>query len=179
MGIESHWSPDADFSACPFFIRRMDTVGFIKPTEAPEARLPLFGFIYVTSGEVLVDVDGTTFLCQPAQILLIPRQHPFTIRYYKNAVGYTGGFAQSILPDPKPLCYLSATLHQSFWFDEGLFMAELFNMLANSFENGDSTFVEKGLPKLWVRSSSRCLIRTGSQGPLPAMPAKLVSAKTI
>ena len=151
MGTESHWSPDADFSACSFFIRRMDTVGFIKPTEAPEARLPLFCFIYVTSGEVLVDVDGTTFLCQPAQILLIPRQLPFIIRYYKDAVGYTGGFAPSILPDSKPLRYLSATLHQSFWFDEGLFMAELFNMLANSFENGDSTFVEKGLDLLLSR----------------------------
>lgn len=62
MGTKSHWSPDADFSACSFFIRRMDTVGFIKPAEAPVARLPLVGFIYVTSGEVLLDVDGTRHL---------------------------------------------------------------------------------------------------------------------
>ena len=79
METKSHWSPDADFSACSFFIRRMDTVGFIKPAEAPVARLPLVGFIYVTSGEVLLDVDGTPFLCQPGQILLIPQQHPFAI----------------------------------------------------------------------------------------------------
>lgn len=129
----------------------MDTVGYIKPPEAPVARLPLVGFIYVTSGEVLVDVDGTPFLCQPGQILLIPQQHPFAIRYYRNAMGYTGGFAPSFLPDSKPLRYLSVPLHQGFWFDEGAFMAELFNMLANSFEKGDNVFVEKGLDLLLSR----------------------------
>ena len=151
MDIKSHWNPDADCSACPFFIRRMDTVGFIQASEVPAAQLPLFGFIYVASGEVLVDVDGTPFLCQPAQLLLIPQQHPFAIRYYRHAIGYTGGFAPSILPDSKPLRYLSAPLHQGFWFDEGVFMAELFNMLAISFETGDNGFVEKGLDLLLSR----------------------------
>ncbi len=129
----------------------MDTVGFIKPAEAPLAQLPLVGFIYITSGEVLVDVDGTPFLCQPGQILLIPQRHPFIIRYYRNAIGYAGGFAPTILPDSKPLRYLSVPLLQGFWFDEGAFIAELFNMLASSFEKGDSAFVEKGLDLLLSR----------------------------
>ena len=146
-----HWSPDADYSSYPFFIRRMDTVGHFKPSEAPVAHLPLVGFIYVTSGEVLMDVEGTSFLCQSGQILLIPPQHPFSIRYYRDALGYTGGFSPSILPDSKPLRYLSVPLHQGFWFDEGVFMAELFNMLATSFEKGDRIFVEKGLDLLLTR----------------------------
>lgn len=146
-----HWSPDADYSSCPFFIRRMDTVGYYKPAEAPVAKLPLVGFIYVTSGEVLVDVDGSSFLCQSGQILLIPQQHPFTIRYYRSAIGYTGGFAPSAVADSKLLRFLSAPLHQGFWFDEGAFMAELFNMLASSFEKGDNVFVEKGLDLLLSR----------------------------
>ena len=151
MHLKPHWSPDADFSSSPFFIRRMDTVGFIKPAEAPAAELPLVCFIYVTSGEVLVDVDGTPFLCQPGHILLIPNHHSFSIRYYRSAVGYTGGFELSLLPDNKPIRYLSAPIHQGFWFDEGAFMAELFNMLANSFEKGDNVFVEKGLDLLLSR----------------------------
>lgn len=146
-----HWSADADYSSCPFFIRRMDTVGFIKPAVVPTARLPLVGFIYVTAGEVLVDVDGMPFLCQPGQILLIPQQHPFIIRYYRDAIGYTGGFAPSILPDSKTLRFLSSPLYQGFWFDEGAFMAELFNMLATAFEKGDTLFVEKGLDLLLTR----------------------------
>ena len=151
MNTKPHWSPDADFSSLQFFIRRMDTAGYFKPAEAPVAQLPLVGFIYITSGEVLVDVDGIPFLCQSGQILLIPQRHPFIIRYYRNAVGYTGGFAPSSLPDSKPLRYLSSPLHQGFWFDEGTFMAELFNMLASSFEKGDSVFVEKGLDLLLSR----------------------------
>ena len=39
-----HWSPEADFSSIPFFIRRMDTSGHVKPAEVPEAHLPLIGF---------------------------------------------------------------------------------------------------------------------------------------
>jgi AraC-like DNA-binding protein len=129
----------------------MDTSGYVKPAEAPEARLTIIGFIYVTAGEVLVEVDGAPFLCQPGQILLIPQQCPFAIRFYRNAMGYTGGFAPSILSDTKPLRFLSEPLHQGFWFDEGAFMGELFHMLATSFEKDDRAFIEKGLDLLLSR----------------------------
>ena len=142
---KAHWSSDADFSATQFFIRRMDTSGYIKPEEVPVATLPLISFIYVSSGEVLVDVDGLPFLCQQGQALLIPQYSPFSIRYYRDAVGYTGAFATSFLADSKPLRYLSTPIHHGFWFDEGVFMSELFNMLADSFEKGDRLFIEKGL----------------------------------
>lgn len=142
---KAHWRADADFSSTLFFIRRMDTSGYIKPEEVPVATLPLVSFIYVTAGEVLVDVDSVPFLCQPGQVLLIPQHSPFSISYYSDAVGYTGGFAASFLIDSKPLRYLSAPIHQGFWFDEGVFMAQLFNMLADSFEKGDLLFIEKGL----------------------------------
>jgi AraC-like DNA-binding protein len=151
MSPKAHWNPDADYSRTPFFIRRMDTSGYIKPSEVPAARHPLIGFIYIISGEVLVDIDGVPFLCQPGQILLIPQQSQFSIRYYSEAIGYTGGFAPSILADTKPLRYLSAPLHQGFWFDEGAFIGMLFNMLASSHEKGDIVFIEKGLDLLLSR----------------------------
>ncbi len=149
--FKPHWSPDADFSSCPFFIRRMDTVGYFKPSEAPVAQLPLVGFIYITSGEVLVEIDRTPFLCQPGQIVLIPQRQPFAIRYFEDAIGYTGGFAPSFLSENAPLRYFSEPIHQGFWFDEGVFIAELFNMLAISFEKGDNVFIEKGLDLLLSR----------------------------
>ena len=151
MEAKPHWSPDADYASCLFFIRRMDTVGYSKPAEAPVAQLPLIGFIYVIDGEVLVDVESTPYLCQPGQLLLIPQRQPFAIRYYRNAIGYTGGFAPSVLPDSKPLRFLSAPLHQGFWFDEGAFMSELFNMLSIAHERGDNVFVGKGLDLLLSR----------------------------
>jgi AraC-like DNA-binding protein len=140
-----------DFSSIPFFIRRMDTTSYVRPLEVPEAHIPLIGFIYVASGEVLIEVDSMPFLCQPGQVLLIPQQSHFAIRFYQDAIGYTGGFAPSILSDTRPLRYLSAPLHQGFWFDEGAFMSELFNMMANSFEKGDQLFVKKGLDLLLSR----------------------------
>lgn len=129
----------------------MDTSSSIKPADVPVARLPLIGFIYITSGEVLADVEGVPYLCQPGQILLIPQHCPFAIRYYRDAVGYTGGFTPAILRDNQPLRYLSTPIHQGFWFDEGAFITELFNMLAIAFEKGDRVFVEKGLDLLLSR----------------------------
>ena len=35
METKPHWSPDADYASCPFLIRRMDTVSYYKPAEAP------------------------------------------------------------------------------------------------------------------------------------------------
>ena len=153
--LKAHWNPDADFSQEPFFIRRMDTSGYVKPAEAPEARLPLIGFIYVTSGEVLVEVDGTPFLCQVGQMLLIPQQCPFSIRFYRDVTGYAGGFAPSILSDTKPLRFLSEPIHQGFWFDEGAFMGELFKMLAIAYGKRDRIFIEKGLGLLLSRIKPR------------------------
>ena len=134
-----------------FYIRRMDTSTDSRPTEAPVDRLPLIGFIFVASGEVLAEIDGAPFLCQSGQILLIPQHSPFAIRFCRNAIGYSGGFSPSILSDARPIRYLSAPLHQGFWFDEGAFMGELFNMLAIAFEKGDQVFVEKGLDLLLSR----------------------------
>ena len=148
---QAHWAPEADFSDMPFFIRRMDTSGYFKPSEAPAARLPLIGFIFVSAGEVLVDADGTPYLCQPGQLLLIPQQSPFAIRYYQDAIGYTGGFAPAALADTTSVRFLSDPLHQGFWFDEGAFVGSLFDMLFLSFEKGDRIFVEKGLDLLMTR----------------------------
>ena len=139
----------------------MDTSGFVNASEVPGASLPLIGFIYVVRGEVLVEVDGAPYLCQPGQLLLIPQHTPFCIRYYRDVIGYSGGFAPSALADANPLRYLSVPVHQGFWFDEGAFMGELFNMLATSFDKGDRVFVEKGLDLLLSR------IRPGQEDVLP------------
>ena len=100
--MHPHGSPGTDFSSLRFYIRRMDTSGYVKPAEVPMSRLPLFGFIYVTSGEVLVESEGTPFLCQPGHLLLVPPMCPFATRYYRDAVGYMGGFQPSALPDSSP-----------------------------------------------------------------------------
>ena len=149
-----HWKAHADYSKSRFIIRRMDTAGKTRNSEVPVASLPLIGFIYVTHGEVLVECDGNSYLCQPGHVLIIPANCPFAIMYYHDATGYTGAFAPSVLTDSRPLRYMSAPIHQAFWFDEGVFMGELFNMLLESFKKGDDVFIEKALDLLLSRIKS-------------------------
>lgn len=123
----------------------MDTTGFIKPDRVPMAILPMVGFIYLLEGEVLAEVDTRTYLCSAGHLLLIPEKHPFAIRHYCDAVGYTGGFSPTHLP------LLNEAYQQAFWFDEASFAGELFNMLQLSFEQGDTLFIEKGIELLLSR----------------------------
>lgn len=161
MPYPPHWKPDIDYSFCRFFIRRMDTSSHNKTDEVPMARLPLTGFIFVTKGEVLVEADGSSYLCQPGHTLIIPAQCPFAIRYFNDAAGYTGAFDTSAFSDPKPLRFITKPVHQAFWFDEAVFMGELFKMILTSFEKGDDLFVEKALDLFLSR------IKSGKQ---PVMP---------
>ena len=163
MRYKPHWAPGTDYSAYRFFIRRLKAPGNGKPMEVPLARLPLMGFIYVTSGEVLIEADGFPYLCQPGHALIIPAGCPFTISYTNEASGYSGCFALSALSDMKAIRFLTKPVHQAFWFDEGVFMGELFNMLMSSFEKADDLFIEKGLDLFLSR------IRSGQSLTIPAV----------
>ena len=137
----------------PFFIRRMDSGGAVKAGDGPRESLPMVGFIYLTSGEILVEVDGRTFLCGPGHLMLIPENRSFAILHYSDAEGYKGGF--------RYLQFLGEPLQQAFWFDEAVFVGELFNMLAVSFSRNDLGFVEKGVELLLTR------VKTSAETHLP------------
>ena len=67
MENKPHWSPEADYGSFPFFIRRMDTVGYFKPAEAPVAQLP-----------ASIPAPVNTF----PKSVFNPDQIPGTIAYY-------------------------------------------------------------------------------------------------
>ncbi len=150
-----HWNKDTDYSGAPFFIRRMNTQGRISVPEVPSAELPFVGFLYLTDGEVLAEVDGVQFLCETGHLLLIPESRPFSIRYYSDAVGYTGGFRPDMLSRPEKVLQWIEPVQQAFWFDEAAFVGELFNMLAHSFDQGETDFLVKGLELLLSRIRTR------------------------
>ncbi len=147
-------TPNLDNPAFRFYIRKLDTNNQIKPAEILSASLPHIWFIYVTKGEVLVEADGNPYLCHPGHVLIIPAMHRFSIQFYHEATGYTGAFSTSLLPDTKPLRFLTAPVHQAFWFDEGVFMGELFNMILLSFEKSDDMFIEKAIDLFLSRIKS-------------------------
>lgn len=146
-----HWQADADYSAVSFFIRRMNTCGFIKADKVPLASLPLVGFIYLTGGELLAEIDSRPYLCSAGHLLLIPEKHRFAVLHYSDAVGYTGMISPVMLSGGSVLSLLKEVCQQAFWFDEASFIGELFNMLQISFERGDTQFIEKGIDLLVSR----------------------------
>lgn len=154
MQPKAHWKPGTDYSSYRFFIRRMSTVNKKGTNEIPVSRLPLIGFVFVTRGELLVEADGNPYLCQPGHILLLPEQCPFSIKYFNEATGYSGAFSTSLLTNTKPLRFLTRPIHQAFWFDEGVFMIELFNMIMLSYEKSDNSFIEKALDLILSRIKS-------------------------
>lgn len=163
-----YWQEGADYSDCPFYIRRMDTTGFSRAAEIPLASLPMVGFVYLTEGEVLAEIEGQSYLCGPGHLLLIPEGIPFSIPYYRDAVGFTGGFSTQTLAESQILPHLAAPIQQAFWFDEGAFVSELFNMLALSFEKEDKRFIEKALDLLLSR------VRALSAPPLPPVVSRFL-----
>lgn len=158
-----HWSKGADYSQYPFFIRRMNTRGRVDVPEVPSAALPVVGFLFLTQGEVLAEIDGVQYLCEAGHLLLIPENRPFSIRYYSDTVGYTGGFRPDLIARPEIILQWIEPVHQAFWFDEAAFVGELFNMLAISFERKDSEFISNGMNLLISR------VRTRTKSNLPAL----------
>lgn len=143
-----YWHPQADYSSCRFFIRRMNTKGTAKPPSIPSSSLPLIGFIYLMEGEMLIESEGRTYLCSAGHLLLIPQNVPFSILHYSDSVGFTGGFAATELSHTRKLSTIREPLQQAFWFDEGSFLGELFNMMVHSFEQEDMEFIDKALDLL-------------------------------
>ena len=142
---KAHGYPGADYSKVSFFIRRMDTEGYIEAAEVPHASFPLVGFAYLTGGEILVEVDGELFHLTVGHLLLIPENKSFSIRYYKDAHGFTGGFSASLAGE---YALVAKPLHFAFWFEEASFAGELFNMMDKSFSQGSPEFIQNAISLL-------------------------------
>lgn len=129
----------------------MNTKGRVNVPEVPSLSLPMTGFLYLMQGEVLAEVEGNQYICYPGHLLLIPEGKPYSIRYYEDVVGYTGGFKADFISRPESILKWVAPLQKAFWFDEAAFVGELFNMMANCSEKGDTDFIARGLDLLLSR----------------------------
>ena len=150
-----YWDKRTDLSGVQFFVKKLSTVGFVKVPSVPEVRLPLVGFVYLTGGEMLVEVDKKPYLITAGQLLLIPEKMPYSILHFVDATGFDGAFSPDILPDARVLSVLRQPVQQAFWFDEAAFVAELFNMLDIAFHKDDKVFLAKGMDLLLSRLDPR------------------------
>ena len=82
----------------PFSIRRLDESCYWLCCPTPMMRPMVISFVFLTQGEILVeDAEGGKFFVHKNAMLLVPQGSAFSIRYYKEAVGYMGGFHSSFV----------------------------------------------------------------------------------
>ncbi len=136
--VSAYWKSGADLSM-PIFIRRLITVGRKDAHQIPMTALPMFGFMFLSSGEVLLDIGGVPLLLGRGQMLLIPPQTPFAVKYYLDSVGFTGGFRESFLKDPSHPVLREPSFSVNS-FDEGTMslLSEVFSRILGAYPDDTS-----------------------------------------
>ena len=137
-----------DYTNVPFSIHRLDTRGYISVPDIEASDLPFVSFLYIEEGEVLTEIDGNQYMCSAGNLLIIPEHHHFYIRYYAEAVGYTGMFRPNMLSRPMKILKPVAPMQQAFMPDEARFMGEMFNMMRINIQKQNLYFLSKGLDLL-------------------------------
>lgn len=109
MGKMGH--PDME----PFSLKALNESCHQMVCPSPIIRSVINSFIFLTEGEVLVESCNNNFIVKKDEFLFIPNGVPFSIKYYKECIGYMGGFHNSFLsPDfIQPNSYRAINLLQS------------------------------------------------------------------
>ena len=150
--VPAYWDKNADWSSLRFYLYKMDTTGNPSATELPAGKVPVFGFLYVVEGEVLVETENGPHLCGSGQFLLVPPDTGFAVRFYSESVGYTGAFAPDYLTDASwPCLHVGRTVTQTFWFDAAAFVGMLLEQVLQAFKKGDDAFIVRAMDLLLSR----------------------------
>ena len=137
-----YWEKGSEWNQKSFSIHKLQSHAPIEATEIPQASLPMFSFLFLLGGEVLAEIDGKNCLIRGGHFLMIPDHMPFSIRYFKNIVGYTGSFDISFLRDANYPCLTCGkpVLH-TFWFDGAAMVGELLDQIVTASVRGDDGYI--------------------------------------
>jgi len=83
--------------SAPIVLRRLNTIGYKEAPNEPARRFAQWSFLYLISGEVLTHTGSDSVLCASHDVLLVPPGTEFRVLWYKDSVGYFGGFEESFL----------------------------------------------------------------------------------
>ncbi len=142
---QAYWKAGADLSM-PFFLHRMNSEGRVHAPQIPAATLPMFGFLFLVSGQVLVDVQQKPVLLHSGELLLIPAHTPFAIKYYQDSRGYSGGFRELFLKDAShPILRNTKFSVHNFIYEDAQFMGQIFQRMLEQFPDGDVSYLKSSL----------------------------------
>lgn len=82
-----------------FILRKLDRSCYGLGAPAHPVRSMAHSFFFLTSGTVLVEIGGQTYLIKPGSFAIIPSGSFFSIKYYENSEGYMGSFDNKFISD--------------------------------------------------------------------------------
>ena len=154
--IEPYWNPQIDMSGHLFHIKKVERTGFFDVSDVPETVLPLFSFVYLLSGEVLLEVEGKTCLCKEREVVMVPRNVSFRVLHFKENIGYECAFSLRFLKDVSYDCLQNPhPLHQIFEPQDAAFTAALLDQIYTSFHNDDLAITASALDLFLCRLRQR------------------------
>lgn len=119
-----------------FFIHRLHANSV--QTRSDEARLPVYGMIYLTDGKVVVEVGGEPFFLRGGSLLLIPPAMPFAIRHFDGIEGVSLAFSERFLKDVShPVLHSGAPSMNSWFQDDARFIGGLFERICDAWAAQD------------------------------------------
>ena len=113
--IRPYWSPQHDMKDFRFSIRKQKRDEFLDVSDVPESIRPFFCFAYLLKGEVMLEVEGKPWLCQANQVLLIPRNIPMKILYFKENTSFECGFSIHVVKDLSYPCLHNPHITARVW----------------------------------------------------------------
>lgn len=84
-------------SATFFIMQRLNMKGLKVEVPIPAICSPMYSFLYITEGRVLVDIGDKSYFFQIGECVIIPNGQIFTIRYFDNCMGYMGVFGSDFI----------------------------------------------------------------------------------
>lgn len=148
-------------------VHELKIEGYTEPVDISEYILDRYVYAFLVEGESLADIDGKRFLIGPGQFILVPESRKIVIRHYNSCNGYIGSFSIDFLKDASyPVLRTQRPLLQSFWFDDAVFMANLFKRMLTALDDKDYSFLRSSLDLIL------CQLRPDSK--VAAIPEKFL-----
>ncbi len=117
--------------SAPIVLRRLNTIGYKEAPNEPARRFAQWSFLYLISGEVLTHTGSDSVLCASHDVLLVPPGTEFRVLWYKDSVGYFGGFEESsLLGRTLPLLRATVPVKVRIPYSDEIFADELMEYLS-------------------------------------------------
>ena len=116
--------------SAPIVLRRLNTIGYKEAPNEPARRFAQWSFLYLISGEVLTHTGRDSVLCASHDVLLVPPGTEFRVLWYKDSVGYFGGFEESfLLGRTLPLLRATVPVKIKISYSDEIFTDELMDSI--------------------------------------------------